>query len=372
MFNPKIIFTEEQYEKYYNDRFIYDKELADAVQIMQSNEKYKILILGDPGSGKSTLLHYINKSTANKKDMGIVYGYNLHNNYDFFIPSNGPFLIDGLDEMQDSHTLLHFLKEKNCDRLVCTSRPNIVLDMSYFTHVIKLNPLSVDMIEKLINKMDIDLRQIHPLSADFYLNNKLLTPKDILRFIIANVSNSIIKEFYSRYPNLSYQYGKGIDFSSDIIQSEKKIIVPPKEIIKSVTIFDNTLLKKAMEDPRIIHRFSSREFEEMVCELLDKQGYNVKLTKQTRDGGKDIVVVQKSILGEFCIYVECKKYDVTRPISVGLVRELYGTVMAENATAGMMITTSYFTKDAKEYTEKIKHRLTLKDYNDLIQELNNI
>ena len=46
--------------------------------------------------------------------------------------------------------------------------------------------------------------------------------------------------------------------------------------------------------------------------------------------------------------------------------------MAENATAGMMITTSYFTKDAKEYTEKIKHRLTLKDYNDLIQELNNI
>ena len=44
--------------------------------------------------------------------MGIVYGYNLHNNYDFFIPSNGPFLIDGLDEMQDSHTLLHFLKEK--------------------------------------------------------------------------------------------------------------------------------------------------------------------------------------------------------------------------------------------------------------------
>ena len=40
----------------------------------------------------------------------------------------------------------------------------------------------------------------------------------------------------------------------------------------------------------------------MVCELLDKQGYNVKLTKQTRDGGKDIIVVQKSVLGEFSIY----------------------------------------------------------------------
>lgn len=371
MFESEIISTKEQYEKFYKERFIYDKELSDILQIMQNNDKYKILILGAPGSGKSTLLHYINPSTAHEKDMGIVYGYNFrNNNYDFLMPKDGPLLIDGLDEMQDSYGLLHFLNEKNCDRLVCTSRPNIVLDMSYFTHVITLNPLTTDMIEKLINKMD--LRQLHPLIASFHINNKPLTPKDILRFVIANVDDSNIQEFYSRYPYLSFQYGKGIDFSSDIIQPERKVIIPSKEIIKSVTIFDNTLLKKAVDDPRVIHSLSSREFEEMVCELLDKQGYNVKLTKQTRDGGKDIIVVQKSILGEFCIFVECKKYDTTRPISVGLVRELYGTVIAENATAGMMITTSYFTKDAKEYTEKIKHRLTLKDYNDLVQELNNI
>lgn len=373
MFESEIISTKEQYEKYYKERFIYDKELSDIVQIMQNNDKYKILILGAPGSGKSTLLHYINPSTAHEKDMGIVYGYNFrNNNYDFLMPKDGPLLIDGLDEMQDSYRLLHFLNEKNCDRLICTSRPHISLDMSYFTHVINLNPLTTNMIEKFINKMDLDIRQLHPLLADLHINNRPITPKDILRFVIANVDDSNIQEFYSRYPYLSFQYGKGIDFSSDIIQSERKVIVPSKEIIKSVTIFDNTLLKKAVDDPRVIHSFSSREFEEMVCELLDKQGYNVKLTKQTRDGGKDIIVVQKSILGEFCIFVECKKYDTTRPISVGLVRELYGTVMAENATAGMMITTSYFTKDAKEYTEKIKHRLTLKDYNDLVQELNNI
>lgn len=118
--------------------------------------------------------------------------------------------------------------------------------------------------------------------------------------------------------------------------------------------------------------FSPREFEEMVCGLLDKQGYKVKLTKQTRDGGKDIIVVQKSFLGEFCIYVECKKYDISRPISVGLIRELYGTVMVDNATAGMIVTTSHFTRDAKEYSAKIQHRMTLKDYNDLVQELNRL
>ena len=46
--------------------------------------------------------------------------------------------------------------------------------------------------------------------------------------------------------------------------------------------------------------------------------------------------------------------------------------MVDNATAGMIITTSHFTRDAKEYTEQIKHRMTLKDYNDLVQELNRI
>lgn len=70
--------------------------------------------------------------------------------------------------------------------------------------------------------------------------------------------------------------------------------------------------------------------------------------------------------------LSAKKYDTSRPISVSLVRELYGTVMADNVTAGMIITTSHFSMDAKEYTEQIKYRMSLKDYNDLVQELNRI
>lgn len=92
------------------------------------------------------------------------------------------------------------------------------------------------------------------------------------------------------------------------------------------------------------------------------------------DGGSLLV----SCLGNFkqiscfCFLqrVECKKYNANNPISVKLVRELYGTVEADKATAGMLITTSYFTKDAKEFTEKTKHRMALRDYNDLVQELN--
>lgn len=105
---------------------------------------------------------------------------------------------------------------------------------------------------------------------------------------------------------------------------------------------------------------------------LDAQGYTVELTPQTRDGGKDIIVTQKTDLGDFCIYVECKKYDRSNPVRVKLIRELYGTVMADNVTAGLMVTTSYYTKDAYEYRETVKNRIHLKDYQDLIYDISKL
>lgn len=371
MFEPEIIFTREQYERYYNERFIYGKELSEVLEIMRRHDNYRILILGSPGSGKSTLLHQLSHSTAIKKPIEIIRGYAIpDSNFDLPKQKKEPIFIDGLDEMENPYNLLHFLNEKKCNKLVCTSRPNMSLDI-YFTHIVTLNPTN-EQIMLLIRKLGLSDRVFHSLMSYRHTNNITVTPKDILSLVLSSINTSDTQAFYSKYSNLLYQYGNGIDFSSDIIHSENKIIVPSKDIIRGVAVVDNSLIKKAKEDPRIILSFSPREFEEMVCELLDKQGYNVKLTKQTRDGGKDIIVVQKSILGEFCIYVECKKYDTSRPISVSLVRELYGTVMVDNATAGMIITTSHFTKDAKDYTEQIKHRMTLKDYNDLVQELNRI
>lgn len=370
MFEPEIIFTKEQYEKYYSERFIYGKELSGIMEIMRTHRSYKILVLGAPGSGKSTLLNLLSCYTTSKKPIEIIRGYTIYNaNYDLLNYKNTPCFVDGLDEIENPYGLLHFLNEKKCDKLICTSRPNLPLD-GYFTHVVTLNSLTHEQIMLLVQKLRLN-DQVSSSIINKHIGNMRFTPRDVLRYVIANINSSNIQDFYSKYNNFIYQYGNGVDFSSDIIYPQNKVIVPPKDIIRDVTVVDNSLLRRAKENPKIVFNFSPYEFEEMVCELLNKQGYHVKLTKQTRDGGKDIIIVQKSILGEFCVYVECKKYDTSRPISVRLVRELYGTITHDNATAGMIITTSYFTKDAKEYTEQIRHRMTLKDYNDLVQELNN-
>jgi len=96
------------------------------------------------------------------------------------------------------------------------------------------------------------------------------------------------------------------------------------------------------------------------------------VTQPTKDGGKDLVVIENNFLGGFLVYVECKKFRQDRPVGVNLVRELYGTVSADNATAGMLATSSYFSKEAIKFQETIPHRMKLVDFNQLIRHLEGI
>ena len=95
-------------------------------------------------------------------------------------------------------------------------------------------------------------------------------------------------------------------------------------------------------------------------------GYSVELTPKGADGGVDIFATQKSGIGELLLIVDCKRYDSEKHVGVGMVRSLYGVAEQMGATKAMVATTSFFTRPAKEFQDKIKYRLALKDYNDLI------
>ncbi len=371
MFELDAMFNNYQYKLDLNERFVYRKELEDVLKIIKTNNNYKILILGSAGSGKTTLLHMICNCSEVKERLNYISAYQFHYNDSLLsqCSRDDVLLLDGLDEMKKPLVTLQEKGIQKYEKLICTSRFD-VLEKDFFTHTIVLNPLTQAQIFDFITKFNLDYSSFSGLINK--MAEKNVTPRDLLSMILLNVDESNIDEFYGKYKNLLYQFGNGVDFSPGIIVPKKQLIVPPKEIVKGLTIVNESLLKQAQKRPEIIYGFSSREFELMVCELLDKQGYNVKLTKQTRDGGKDIIIVENSLIGEFCTYVECKKYARNNPIRVQLVRELYGTVEAEQATAGMLITTSYFTKDAKEFTQKVKHRMALRDFNDLVKQLKQI
>ena len=113
--------------------------------------------------------------------------------------------------------------------------------------------------------------------------------------------------------------------------------------------------------PERMHDLDPRKFEELVAELLSRENMDVELTPPSKDGGRDVLAYTDSPVGRHLFYVECKKYSEENPVGVSLVRQLYGVLEAERATAGLIVTTSRFTKGALEFQKNIEHRMSLKD-----------
>jgi len=146
------------------------------------------------------------------------------------------------------------------------------------------------------------------------------------------------------------------------------------QVATDIRLVNGRLLDVIQKNHRAIYDLTPRQFEEFVAELMEKRGYRVDLTKATRDGGKDLIVANHHDIGNFIFYIECKKYAPSNPVGVNLVRELAGTVLADRVTAGIMVTSSYFSPDAVIFSSQLKHQLSLVDFlklKDWINETHN-
>jgi restriction system protein len=121
------------------------------------------------------------------------------------------------------------------------------------------------------------------------------------------------------------------------------------------------------EDPHRMYSLESRQFEELVAEMLTVLGYEVKLTPPSNDGGFDMYAARKDELGEFLFLVECKRYAASRRVGVDIVRALHGVVQQRQATAGVVVTTARFTKGAQDFQQSVRRQLSLRDYIHLQQ-----
>lgn len=137
-------------------------------------------------------------------------------------------------------------------------------------------------------------------------------------------------------------------------------------VAKPVIVTANEAMVKALKQcPEDVFKLTSRQFEELVAELLHDMGYDVTLTPATRNGGKDILASIKNECGEFLCLVEAKKHRRDRKVGVSLVRSLDGTLCDFQASSAMLVTTSTFSKDAHAMREKHKYQLSLRDYTDV-------
>ena len=103
-----------------------------------------------------------------------------------------------------------------------------------------------------------------------------------------------------------------------------------------------------------------------VAELFNGFGYEVELTKRTRDGGKDVIAIRRKEV-ETRFLVECKRPDPGNPVGVSTVRELYGVKADDGASKAILATTTYLTPDAKLFIERHRWELEAREY-DAIHE----
>lgn len=168
---------------------------------------------------------------------------------------------------------------------------------------------------------------------------------------------------------LRYKYQNLKSFGTEIIRTlgyadENSVYVDASKIIMPEV--SRELYSYLQRHPEALYISSPRTFEEIISSILKNQGYNVELTPPSKDGGYDLIAVQHNkFTGSQVYLVECKKYAPDHKVNVGIVRGLYGIVCSKDATKGIIITTSSFTRGAKEFAEKHSSRLSLRDFESL-------
>jgi len=95
------------------------------------------------------------------------------------------------------------------------------------------------------------------------------------------------------------------------------------------------------------------DFEHLIREIFEKEfeyaGGEVKVTQTSRDGGVDAVAFDPDPIRGGKIVIQAKRWANT--VGVAAVRDLYGTVMNEGASKGILVTTSDYGPDAYEFAK---------------------
>jgi hypothetical protein len=158
------------------------------------------------------------------------------------------------------------------------------------------------------------------------------------------------------------QEGEEIVDAHDLIEHRAGLVVQ-----LDVADINAELVRYLARHPEKMYELNPRKFEELVAELFRAKGYDIELGRGTKDGGIDIRAFLRNDVGALLTLIQCKRHQPHNKVNVDVLRSLYGVVNREDASCGMIVTTSTFTRDARSEQKQFEHRLHLADYEKLSQ-----
>jgi hypothetical protein len=166
------------------------------------------------------------------------------------------------------------------------------------------------------------------------------------------------------YKQLCLAFGLG--YSERIGDLDLGDLGAPSSVIEVCRFFDERYVEALRKSPSDMHSLSPRDFEKLIAEIFDGFGYEVELTKRTRDGGRDIIAIKRAEV-DVRFLIECKHPDANKHIGVGPVRELLGVKTDEGASKAILATTAYFSRDAKLYFQRHPWELEGRDFEGIME-----
>lgn len=173
----------------------------------------------------------------------------------------------------------------------------------------------------------------------------------IIMSVIANKDQFFAFDLSKVDPKATFKHMKGVAAASlvdltpipPVIQLDKS----DKRFISGRNVVGN------LDDTVNLAAMHWEDFEHLVRELFEKEftsnGGEVKVTQASADGGVDAVAFDPDPIRGGKIVIQAKRY--TNVVGVAAVRDLYGTVMNEGATKGVLVTTSDYGKDSYEFAK---------------------
>lgn len=189
--------------------------------------------------------------------------------------------------------------------------------------------------------------------------------REVLKSDIDRIDNHFLEQFpefqaFKERARASQQKDSGID----PIPSGESEIDSPEDMLRrahrrTVDELKAELIERVQSSPPDF-------FERLIVRLLTKMGYGGSIENAGRaigrsgDGGIDGLIDQDT-LGLDRVYVQAKRYATGNNIGPGAIRDFFGALDRERAAKGVFVTTSDFTKDARETAAHLSKRIVLID-----------
>lgn len=146
-----------------------------------------------------------------------------------------------------------------------------------------------------------------------------------------------------------------------------EVETPEERIETAYRQLDGELADDLLE---LILSLTPARFEQLIVELLLAMGYGDGRSEmgqaigKSGDGGID-GVVNEDKLGLDAVYIQAKRYALDNTVGRPALQAFIGSMTGESATKGVFVTTSTFSKEAREYIRRVQQRVVLIDGNRL-------